>query len=347
MRVAPSGDIMQSRIRYVIPLSVAATLLLSIAIAQRVQPAIASTAHDSVSLNLVAYSTPQEAFGLIIPAFQKTKAGKNVSISPSYGASGDQSRMVAQGFPADVLNFSLEPDIGSLVSKGLVDGNWYKNAYHGFVSDSIVVFVVRKGNPKHIKTWNDLIKPGVDVITPNPFTSGGARWNVMAAYGAQIKQHRTAKQAVAYLTKLFGNVSVQDTSARAELNTFVSGKGDVMLDYQNDAIIAQIKGAAVDYVIPPQSILIENPAAITKTTKHPKEARAFLQFLWSPTAQEIFGEKGYRPVVTKVAKTFHFKNPKVLFTIRDLGGWPAVETKFFDPTNGIMAQIERGKGVSP
>ena len=144
---------------------------------------------DSPSLTLVAYSTPQTAYASIIPAFQKTRAGKGVSFSQSYGASGDQANQVLNGFHADVVNFALEPDVALLVKKGMVKSSWYKNSYHGFVTDSIVVFVVRPGNPKHIKTWTDLTKPGVDVITPNPFTSGGARWNVMAAYGSQIVQH--------------------------------------------------------------------------------------------------------------------------------------------------------------
>ncbi|HEX6508047.1 MAG TPA: sulfate ABC transporter substrate-binding protein [Chloroflexota bacterium] len=326
------------------------SFLLAVMLA--ILPAAAARAalpHDSVTLSLVAYSTPQEAYGLIIPAFQKTKAGAGVSFKQSYGASGDQSIAVGNGLPADIVAFSLEPDIGRLVSKGLVAPNWYKNKYHGFVTDSVVVFVVRQGNPKHIKTWNDLVKPGVDVITPNPFTSGGARWNVMAAYGAQLAQHKSAKQATAYLQNLFSHVSVQDTSARAELQTFVGGKGDVMLAYENEAITAQEKGQKLDYVIPPQTILIENPVAVTKTTSHTKEANAFLQFLWSTRGQQLFAAKGYRPVVPSVAKTYHFKKPKTLFTIRSfgLGGWSKVQPQFFDPQKGVMATIERNKGAAP
>jgi sulfate transport system substrate-binding protein len=206
---------------------------------------------------------------------------------------------------------------------------------------------VRKGNPKHIKTWADLLKKGVDVITPNPFTSGGARWNVMAAYGAQLKQHKTKKQAVAYLQQLFTHVSVQPTSARDALATFTTGKGDVVLDYENDAIAAQKKGAAIDYVIPPQSILIETPIAVTKNSKSPTQAKAFVNFLTTKPAQKIWGENGYRPVRADVLKTFHFKNPKTLFTIHYLGSWPNVQREFFDPNYGIMAGIERKKGVQP
>jgi sulfate transport system substrate-binding protein len=310
--------------------------------------ALAARAHDSVSLTLVAYSTPQKAYlNSIIPAFQKTTAGKNITFQTSFGASGDQSRAVLNGLNADIVAFSLEPDINRLVKAGLVAGTWYKNAYHGFVTNSIVVFVVRKGNPKHIKTWADLVKPGIDVIVPNPFQSGGAQWDIMAAYGAQIAQKKSAKQATAYLTSLYSHISVQDKSASISLQTFLSGKGDVLLSYENEALAAQAAGSNVDYVIPPQTILIQNPVAVVKTGKHLAQANAFVKFLWSKTAQNLYGENGYRPVVASVLKKFFFKNPKTLFTIQKLGSWPAVETRFFDPTNGIVAKIERSKGVSP
>src|SRR5258706_11008464 len=179
-----------------------------------------------VTLSLVAYSTPQAAYGKIIKAFQATDAGRNIKFTQSYGASGDQSRAVQNGLKADIVAFSLEPDITRLVTAGLVDGSWNSDQYKGTITDSVVVIATRKGNPKNIKTWDDLIKPGVQVISPNPFTSGGARWNVMAAYGAQIKQGKTAAEAVAYLTALFKNVPVQDDSARKALQTFTGGKGD-------------------------------------------------------------------------------------------------------------------------
>lgn len=302
---------------------------------------------SGVSLTLVAYSTPAAAYAQLIPAFQTTKAGKGVSITPSYGPSGAQSREVASGLHADIVAFSLEPDINALVKAGMVSPSWYKNKYHGFVTDSVVVFGVRKGNPKHIHTWSDLLKPGIDVITPNPFTSGGARWNVMAAYGAQIYQHKSKTQAIAYLAQLFDHVSVQDKSASDELQTFASGKGDVMLAYENEAIGAQQKGVSLDYVIPPQTILVENPIAVTKETRAPKQANAFVSFLYTAGAQRIFGHNGYRPVRADVLRQFHFQKPKTLFTIRNLGSWPKVQTQFFDPTNGIMANIERKKGVAP
>jgi sulfate/thiosulfate transport system substrate-binding protein len=295
-------------------------------------------------LSLVAYSTPQEAYQQLIPAFQKTAAGKGVSFSQSYGASGDQSRSVASGLPADVVEFSLAPDVDKLVKAGLVDSNWSQNKWHGFVTDSVVTLVVRKGNPKGIHDWSDLVKPGVQVIEPNPFTSGGARWNVMAAYGAQLKEGKTPAQAEAYLNDLFKHVVVQDKSARDALQTFTSGKGDVMIAYENEAITAQQKGKAVDYVTPKNTILIQNPIAVTKDAK--PVAQKFVDWLHTDAAQKIFAERGYRPVVSSLVDKQKFPTPPGLFTIDTLGGWTQVMTKFFDPDKGIVAKIEQGLGVS-
>jgi sulfate transport system substrate-binding protein len=297
-------------------------------------------------LTLVAYSTPREAYEQLIPAFQKTDAGKGVSFSQSYGASGDQARAVQSGLAADVVAFSLEPDMTKLVDDGLVARDWNANQSKGMVTDSVVVFVTRKGNPKNIKTWDDLIKPGVEVITPNPFTSGGARWNVMAAYGAQIEQGKSPEQAVAYLEQLFRNVPVQDKSAREALQTFVGGKGDVMIAYENEAITAQQKDQQVDYTIPDQTILIENPIAVTTKSKDPTAAKAFVDYLLTPEAQQVFVDKGYRPVDQQVAATANFPKPSGLFTIADLGGWNEVNRKFFDKQAGLMADVEQKIGVS-
>ena len=295
-------------------------------------------------LTLVAYSTPQEAYEAIIPAFQKTAEGKGVEFEQSYGASGEQSRAVEAGLLADVVEFALDSDITRLVDAGLVDSDWNQNEYKGILTDSVVSFVVRKGNPDDIQTWDDLLKPGVEVVTPNPFTSGGARWNIMAAYGAQIKQGKSKEEAVAYLNELFQHVAVQDASARDALQTFTGGKGDVLLSYENEAITAQQKGENVDYVIPDQTILIENPVAVT--TDGPQSATDFVKFLYSDEAQKIFGEKGYRPVVKSVAEQFDYKTPSTLFTIQDFGGWDTVKDEFFDPENGIVAKIEVSLGVS-
>jgi sulfate/thiosulfate transport system substrate-binding protein len=299
-------------------------------------------------LSLVAYSTPRAAYAQLIPAFQKTPDGDSVSFTQSYGASGDQTRAVKAGLDADIVALSLAPDVDELVQAGLVDAKWKKQSYKGMVTDSVVVFVVRDGNPKHIKSWNDLLRPGIEVITPNPFTSGGARWNVMAAYGAWRKQGKTDKQAQANLLKLFKNVTVQDTSARNALNTFAGGKGDVFLAYENEALFARTQGQNLQFVIPKQTILIENPIAVIKSSPDKGKANAFLRFLRTPAAQQIFADNGYRPVVKSVLEKNRKKFPvrPGQFTIDQLGlgGWDKVQTRFFDPDKGVMARIERQVG---
>ena len=300
------------------------------------------------SVALVAYSTPKDAYGQIISSFQKTSAGNGSSFSQSYGASGDQARAVAAGQSADIVALSLDPDINMLVGKGLVPKNWAGNKYKGVVSDSVVVFVVRDGNPKHIKTWSDLVKSGVQVITPNPFTSGSARWNVMAAYGAQREAGKTDKQAIAYLKKFFQHVPVQPDSARTATQIFAQGKGDVLLTYENEAKYAEKKGVHTQYYTPKNTLLIETPAALTKSGLKNPTAKAFYNYLWSASAQRAFAAQGYRPVVKSVAKNYHFFKPAGLFTISTtklgLNGWTKVNTRFFHPTKGIVAKIEKSLG---
>src|SRR5215217_4761395 len=226
----------------------------------------------TTKLTLVAYSTPEEAYKELIPAFQKTSAGNGVE-------------------------FSLEPDMTRLVDAELVDEDWNQNEYDGFVTDSVVVLMVRKGNPKNIKTWDDLVKEDVEVLVPNPFTSGGAKWDIMAAYGAQLEQGKSEDEARDYLTKLFDHVPVLDKSARESLQTFSSGKGDALVGYENEAILAQQQGEEVDYIVPDQTLLIQNPVAVDTESENPGKAKAFVDFLYTPKAQEIFAGKGYRPVV--------------------------------------------------
>jgi sulfate/thiosulfate-binding protein len=324
-------------------------VLLAIAVAAAIPTLTASAAGKGTNLSLVAYSIPQPAYDQLIPAFEATPAGSGVSFTTSYGASGPQAKAVLAGLPADVVNLALKPDMDLLVNAGLVSNDWTQAAHGGMVTNSVVVFAVRPGNPKHLKRWNDLIKKGVDVINPNPFTSGGARWNIMAAYGAWRRGGLTHAQAVAKLTKLFENVSVQDTSARNALQTFISGKGDVLLAYEADARAAIAAGAPIRYVIPKRTILIEMPAAITTHTSHPTEAAAFLNYLWTPPAQTLFARAGFRPVAPSVMKSFRSVYPSKgldIFKITDrlLGGWKTAQPKFFDPTNGIVTKIEAKVG---
>src|ERR1700729_3729624 len=281
------------------------------------------------TVGLVAYSTPKPAYTVLDQDFAATKAGSGVSISPSFGPSGTQATSVVDGLPADVVNFSLEPDMAKLVKAGLVSSSWAKGPTKGMVTNSIVSFIVRPGNPKHIKTWADLVKSGVGVITPNVFSSGSAKWNIMAAYGAQISQGKSPAQAQAYLSKLLKNAVAQPASASAALQTFLAGQGDVLLDYEDDGLYAKSQGEPVTVITPPQTILIQNPIAVTKTAS--PAAKAFLAYLLSTAGQTVWGKQGYRPVLPAVAAKFNFPKPKTLFTIDHLGGWTAVNTKFFDP----------------
>ena len=309
--------------------------------------ACGSSSAGGKHITLVAYSTPQGVFERLIPAFGKTATGRGASFSQSYGPSGEQSRAVANGLHADVVNFSLEPDVERLVKAGLVPPTWNQNSSHGFVSESVAVIIVRKGNPKHIAGWSDLVKPGVQVLTPNPFTSGGARWNVMAAYGAQLKEGKTPSQAQAYLTALFHNVVSQDSSARNALQTFLAGRGDALIDYEDEAISDEKKGASIEYVIPKDTILIQTPIAVLGGAgASSTEAQKFVEYLLSPAGQAIWAAQGYRPVISGVAGASKFPTPPGLFTIDSLGGWKTVSKQFFEPETGIVTRIEQSLGVS-
>jgi sulfate/thiosulfate-binding protein len=300
---------------------------------------------DGANLTLAAYSTPREVYEELIPAFEKTAAGKDVSFEQSYGASGEQSRAVESGLPADIVAFSLEPDVTRLVDADLVAPDWADDEHKGMVSNSVVVLAVRKGNPKGIKAWDDLVRDDVEVITPNPFTSGGARWNVMAAFGAQLEQGKSKQEAVEYLRKLFHNVPVQDKSARESLQTFAGGKGDVLIAYENEAITAQQKGEELDYVIPDETILIENPIAVVSESSAPEEAKAFVDYVRSESAQKVFAEKGYRSILPELVDAERYPKPNALFTIERFGGWDAVTKEFFDRDTGKVADIERDLGA--
>ena len=299
-------------------------------------------------LNLVAYSTPKKAYDALTSAFAQTSAGKGVSFAQSFGASGSQSRAVDSGQPADVVAFSTTPDMTRLVKDGIVSTDWNANPQKGFSSDSVVVFVVRKGNPKHITGWDDLIQPGLKVITPNPSTSGSARWNILAAYGAQLKEGKTPAEALAYVnTLLTKNVPDQPSSASAALQAFTGGEGDVLLDYESDAMAAEKAGDAVQIVYPQQTILIQTPIAVTEKSSHKTQAQAFVNWQWTSAGQTIWAQQGYRPVLASVAKQFtsKFPTPPQLFTIDYLGGWTTVKKTFFDPSSGSITKIEQAAGV--
>jgi sulfate/thiosulfate transport system substrate-binding protein len=323
--------------------AVAAALVAAAVVAALLSGEANGTGQD-VKLSLVAYSTPRDAYAKLIPEFQKAAAGRGVSFDQSYGASGEQARAVLAGLKADVVALSLEPDITTLVKAGFVPRNWKQNRWKGILTRSVVVFAVRNGNPKHIRDWKDLVKPGVQVVTPNVQTSGGAKWNIMAAYGAQLKAGKTDKQAIAYLRNLYRHVVSQDKSAREALQTFLAGRGDVLLAYENEALFARKKGQPVHYVIPKATVRIENPIAVTTKSTNKAKAQAFVNFLHGAKAQKIFGENGYRPLLPSVLKQFSYPVRPWLFSIKWLGGWAKVDKRFFDPKTGIVTKIQRETG---
>jgi sulfate/thiosulfate transport system substrate-binding protein len=296
------------------------------------------------SIDLVAYSTPQQAFeeGLI-PAFQDTDDGSGVEVSTSFGASGDQRRAVEAGQPADLVDFSLEPDMLSLVEGGQVAEDWNTGPTKGIVSSSVVSIATRPGNPEGIESFDDLLTKDVEIITPNPATSGGAKWNIMAVYGSQIEAGKSEQEALDAVATVISKTSVLDDSARDSLNTFASGKGDVLIGYENEAIQAQDEGIELDYVLPDSTIKIENPGAVTTEAQSPEAAQAFLDFIISDEGQQIFADYGYRPVVDSVESDF----PEVpgLFTIADFGGWATVDEEFFNDETGKVTQILREQGA--
>ncbi len=321
------------------------TMLAVLAVlASLVVAATAGADAKDTKVTLVAYSTPREAYAKLIPEFQKTPAGRDVSFEQSYGASGEQARAVLAGLKADVVALSLEPDVTTLVKAGLIAPTWKKNAWGGIVTRSVVVFAVRRGNPKKIRDWQDLVKPGVEVVTPNVQTSGGAKWNIVAAYGAQLRKGKSHVQAVAYLRQLYTHVVSQDKSAREALQTFLAGRGDVLLAYENEAIFANQKGQEVPYVIPKATIRIENPVAVLKTSKSKAAANAFVKFLHTKQAQTTFAENGYRPLLPSVLKNFSYPVRPQLFSIKWLGGWGKVDKRFFDSNSGIVTKIQKETG---
>jgi sulfate/thiosulfate transport system substrate-binding protein len=306
--------------------------------------ACGGSASGSDSIDLVAYSTPQQVYEEELePDFQSTNQGAGVEFSNSFGSSGDQSRAVEAGQPADVVEFSLEPDMARLVDAGIVSPDWNKNEHKGIVTSSVVTLMVRPGNPKDIRSFDDLARDDVEVINPNPATSGGARWNIMAIYGSQIEAGKSEADAQDFVKQVLANTSIRDDSARDSLQTFASGKGDVLVGYENEALQAQQEGIDLEYVTPDSTILIENPIAVTRNAS--QAAQPFVDFLYSDEGQQAFADAGYRPVVKAVFErnTDRFPVPPGLFTIADFGGWSKVADPLFGDDGWVIeAQKELG-----
>jgi sulfate transport system substrate-binding protein len=300
------------------------------------------------SIDLVAYSTPQTAYEEdLIPAFQAAPEGKGVEFSASFGSSGDQSRAVEAGQPADFVHLPIEPDVTRLVDAGLVAEDYADTEENGgVVQTSVVSFGVRPGNPKDIQSWEDLVRDDVEVVTPNPFTSGGARWNIMAAYGQAINNGASEGEALEFVKGVLENTVVQDASARDSLNTFIGGQGDVIISYENEVLGAREAGEELDLVVPDDTIRIDTIAVVPEDAS--EQGQAFLDFLFTEEAQRLWAENGYRPVDEAVLEEFadQFPEPKGLFDIEQFGGWEKAAPEFFDPENGKIADVERDLGVA-
>jgi sulfate/thiosulfate-binding protein len=304
-----------------------------------------------------AFSVMEAANEPVFEDFQGTDAGDGVEFESSYGASGDQSRAVVAGADADVVHYSLETDVTRLVDEGLVAKDWKDNATNGIATSSVVVFVVREGNPLGIETWDDLVKPGVEIITPNPGSSGSARWNILAAWAHITGNGGTEDEAKGFLTDLLNNTIALPGSGREATTAFTDGSGDVLLSYENEAILAKQSGAPVDYVLPPDTLLIENPAAVTVDAG--ETAQAFLEFMTGPEAQADYAQSGFRPVVDGVEvdevegandPADPFPAPEQLFTVDDdFNGWGEAADKYFGDGEegnplGIITELQQETG---
>lgn len=325
------------------------------------EPAAAAESRDLV---VAAYSVPKEAYErIIIPAFQrhwKTRTGQEVQVRTSYTASGAQARAIIGGFEADVAALSLEGDVQQIVKAGLITHDWRTGPNNAMISASVVAFGVRKGNPKQIKVWEDLARPGIDVLYPNPKTSGGAMWDIIAIYGAGLKlaagktgvagADSSEAYAADLLKRIQKNVKVMDKSGRESVTTFERGVGDVIVTYENELLPRIKSNRPYEIIVPDETVWIENPAAVVDryADKHKVRdiADAFVAFLHGPEAQAAFAELGFRPVGASATTTSSFPAPSKLFSIADLGGWDHIQEKLFSP-QGIWSKavesLARGK----
>lgn len=299
-------------------------------------------ANAKTSITLVAYSAPEPGWSKVIPAFNASPEGKDVQVITSYGASGDQSRGVVDGKPADIVNFSVEPDITRLVKAGKVSNDWDKDATKGIPFGSVVTLVVRPGNPKNIKDWDDLLRPGVEIITPSPLSSGSAKWNLLAPYAVKSSGGRDPQAGLDFINKLVGqHVKLRPASGREATDVFVQGSGDVLISYENEAIATERQGKPVTQVHPPQTFKIENPVAVVTSGAHLDAATAFKNFQYTAQAQKLWAAAGFRPVDPAVAADVRsqFPMPAKLWTIADLGGWDTVDPQLFDKKSGSVTKI--------
>ena len=308
---------------------------------------------DEQTVSIVGFSILKTANKQLIADFQKTDEGKDVTFKESYGASGDQARAVIAGLDADEVHLSLEPDLTKLTDEKLVADDWKSGDGKGIATQSVVAIVTRKGNPKGITGWDDLAKPGIKIVTPNPGSSGSAKWNILAAYGHVLANGGSEGDAQAYLKRFLGNVAAFPGSGKDATTAFEGGTGDVLLSYENEAIQARAAGADFDYLIPDQTLLIQNPAAVTKDAS--KAAQAFLDFQLSKAGQTDYAKQGFRPLDDSIKVDVKganepsdaFPAPKTLLTIDDdFGGWSEANKKYFDEKDGIVTRVIAASGKS-
>ncbi|MGV0633078.1 sulfate ABC transporter substrate-binding protein [Mycolicibacillus trivialis] len=293
-------------------------------------------------ITLVSYAVPEPGWSKVIPAFNDSEEGDGIEVTASYGASADQSRGVADGKPADVVNFSAEPDITRLVDAGKVSPSWNQDATKGVPFGSVVALVVREGNPKNIRDWDDLLRPGIEVITPSPLSSGSAKWNLLAPYAVKSDAGKNPQAGLDFVTRLVNDhVTLRPASGREATDVFVQGSGDVLISYENEAIEARRQGKQVEHVVPEQTFKIDNPVAVLTTSRHLSAATAFKNFLYTPTAQRLWAQAGFRPVDPAVIAEYRdrFPAPKRLFTIADLGGWEVVDPQLFAKNTGSITAV--------
>lgn len=314
---------------------------------------------NEVNLILAAYTTPREAYAEIIPLFQtewKEKTGQTVTFEESYQGSGAQSRAVAEGFEADIVALSLEADVIRLEDAGLITHDWRSEPFGGMVSTSVVAFAVREGNPENIQDWADLAQPDVEVLTPNPKTSGGAMWNILGLYGAaqrgQVAGYSADDTGARdFLLSVLQNVTVMDKSARDSIMTFEKGIGDVAITYENEVLVGQRAGQTYELVLPSSTIQIDNPVAVVDTyvDQHGTRevAEAFVEFLFTPEAQQIFAKHGLRSLDSEVAGATAEKYPPIedLFTIEHFGGWQKATPTFFGDTGIFYEVLAEAQGI--
>jgi len=296
----------------------------------------------NTSITLVAYSVAEPGWSKVIPAFNGSQEGKGVQVITSFGASGDQSRGVVDGKPADLVNFSVEPDITRLIKAGKVSKDWNTDVTAGIPFGSVVTLVVRAGNPKRIKDWDDLLRPGIEVITPSPLSSGSAKWNLLAPYAVKSEGGRNSQAGIDFVNKLVSeHVKLRPGSGREATDVFVQGSGDVLISYENEAVATERHGKPVEHVNPPQTFKIENPVAVVTSSPHLKAATAFKNFQYTAAAQRLWAQAGFRPVDPAVAAEYRdaFPVPAKLWTIADLGGWATVDPQLFDKTSGSITRI--------